>query len=45
MSIDHVVPLSRGGKHEIENLLPACRSCNSSKGAKLLEEWLPLRAA
>lgn len=45
MSLDHVVPVSRGGRHEIDNLLPACRSCNSSKGAKLLEEWLPLRAA
>ena len=45
MSLDHVVPLSRGGTHEIDNLLPACRSCNSSKGAKLLEEWLPSRAA
>lgn len=45
MSIDHVVPLSRGGKHTVDNLLPACRSCNSSKGNKLLEEWLPLRAA
>lgn len=39
MTIDHVVPLARGGKHEADNLVPACQSCNSSKGAKLLEEW------
>lgn len=40
ISIDHVVPISRGGKHVIENIVPACRTCNSSKGAKLLDEWL-----
>lgn len=39
IEIDHIVPLSRGGKHEPENLAPACRSCNRSKGAKLLSEW------
>lgn len=43
-TIDHVVPLSRGGPHEIGNLLPACARCNFSKGAKSLDEWL-LRAA
>ncbi len=36
---DHVVPLSRGGRHAIGNLLPACGTCNSSKGARLLMEW------
>lgn len=39
-SIDHVVPLSKGGLHIIENLVPACIYCNSSKGAKLLSEWV-----
>lgn len=28
---DHVVPLSRGGSHTIDNVVPACRSCNSKK--------------
>lgn len=41
-TIDHVVSLVRGGLNDISNLLPACRSCNSSKGAKLLSEWRPL---
>lgn len=36
---DHVVPISRGGKHAEGNLVPACRSCNSSKGNLLLVEW------
>lgn len=40
-SIDHVIPISRGGNNNIENLTPACGSCNSSKGAKLLKEWKP----
>lgn len=40
MTMDHIVPLSRGGEHSLSNLVPACGSCNSSKGAKLLHEWL-----
>ena len=36
---DHVVPISRGGVHGISNLVPACRTCNQSKGSKLLSEW------
>lgn len=28
---DHVVPLSRGGSHDIRNIVPACRRCNSRK--------------
>ena len=36
LTIDHVIPLSRGGKHSPDNLAFACRSCNSSKGAKML---------
>lgn len=30
-TVDHVVPVSRGGKHRPDNLRPACRSCNSRK--------------
>lgn len=37
--VDHVVPLSRGGLHEIGNLVIACVPCNLSKGAKLVSEW------
>lgn len=38
-SIDHVVPLSRGGAHAIENILPACLDCNRRKHARTPEQW------
>lgn len=39
VTMDHVVPLSRGGTHTIGNVLPACSPCNTRKSAKLLIEW------
>jgi len=44
-TVDHVVPLARGGTNREGNLNPACRSCNSSKGARLLIEWRQGRRA
>ena len=38
--IDHVIPLSKGGKHCLSNLRPACKKCNQSKSNRLLKEWL-----
>lgn len=38
--VDHYFPLSKGGKHEIENLRIACPTCNLKKNAKLPEVWL-----
>ncbi len=35
----HLQPWSRGGLHTLENLVVACRSCNSSKNAKTPSEW------
>lgn len=32
--VDHYVPLSKGGKHETDNLVIACRECNFRKHAK-----------
>ncbi|NJK62009.1 MAG: HNH endonuclease [Synechococcaceae cyanobacterium SM2_3_1] len=32
MTLDHVVPLSRGGVHRWENVVLACESCNQRKG-------------
>ncbi len=37
-SIDHVIPKSRGGKHIWENVVAACRGCNSNKRDRLLSE-------
>lgn len=37
-SIDHVIPRSKGGLHTWENVVAACRSCNSRKRDRLLEE-------
>lgn len=36
LTIDHVIPLSKGGPHVPANLVPACPSCNSSKGSTIL---------
>jgi 5-methylcytosine-specific restriction endonuclease McrA len=40
LTIDHIVPLSRGGAHTSTNVAPACLSCNTSKHTKLLAEWI-----
>jgi uncharacterized protein RhaS with RHS repeats len=36
---DHVIPYSRGGGAESDNISVSCRTCNRSKGAKTPEEW------
>lgn len=38
-TIDHIVPLAKGGAHEIWNCVPMDKSLNSSKHDKDLEEW------
>jgi 5-methylcytosine-specific restriction endonuclease McrA len=35
-TMDHVIPLAQGGPHVLSNLRPACRSCNSAKGDRIL---------
>ena len=41
---DHVVPVSRCGSDDIANIVPACKSCNSKKRARLPEEFQPAKA-
>jgi 5-methylcytosine-specific restriction endonuclease McrA len=35
MTIDHIVPRSKGGKDELENLQPMCNTCNAKKADKV----------
>jgi 5-methylcytosine-specific restriction endonuclease McrA len=40
MQLDHVYPLSKGGKHDISNLVVSCRKCNNRKSNKHPEDWM-----
>ncbi|MEM9034872.1 MAG: HNH endonuclease [Actinomycetota bacterium] len=37
---DCVLPLSRGGRYTLDNIVPACRSCNASKCNAEVTGWL-----
>ncbi len=39
MTLDHLVPLHRGGAHLLSNVVASCQPCNSAKGALLLAEY------
>ena len=43
LTLDHIFPQKFGGQDTAENLIFACRSCNSSKGKKDLMEWMIFR--
>jgi hypothetical protein len=43
LALDHIFPQKFGGKDVGDNLIYACRPCNSSKGKKDLMEWMESR--
>ena len=42
LSVDHLIPSSRGGPESGDNAVTACKSCNSSRGDKGIYEWFEL---
>ena len=39
LTMDHIVPLARGGKSSKGNVVPACKTCNNAKKHLLPMEW------
>lgn len=39
---DHILALSKGGAHSIENLCVSCAHCNLTKGPKAIQEWMTI---
>ena len=39
LTMDHLVPLVRGGRSTKGNLVPACKDCNEKKKYQLAFEW------
>ena len=39
LTMDHVIPMSRGGKSRKGNIVPACKECNNKKKYLLPIEW------
>lgn len=38
LHIDHIIPISKGGTHSVDNICRSCPSCNMSKGSKLPQD-------
>jgi 5-methylcytosine-specific restriction endonuclease McrA len=39
LTMDHIIPLARGGRSTKENLVPCCKDCNNKKKTLLPIEW------
>ncbi|MGH2080253.1 HNH endonuclease [Aerococcus urinaeequi] len=45
LTYDHFIPLSKGGFLSVENTIPCCKSCNSSKNNRDFHEWYPKQSS
>jgi 5-methylcytosine-specific restriction endonuclease McrA len=45
VTLDHVLPVSKGGTNDPDNLYTCCRSCNSSRQEKTLSRFAGRRAS
>jgi hypothetical protein len=43
LTLEHILPRSRGGPDTADNAVFVCRTCNCSKGAQRLYEWFGLK--
>ena len=41
LTVDHIVPLSKGGSNDISNVQPICGPCNSKKGTQTIDYRAP----
>jgi len=39
LEVEHVQPISQGGPHTLSNIVPACKTCNTSKNKHDMVKW------
>lgn len=42
-TVEHIIPIAKGGQHNINNVAIACFECNNKKTDMDLEEWIVLK--
>lgn len=38
-TLEHLIPISRGGHDDLSNVFPCCKKCNTSRGSMELNKW------